>query len=618
MALDGKTIQKVQEALLRAFSPDELTRLVRIYLDENLDAITSGENFSQTVFDLIIWAERHERLDDLVTAWYQERPEYVKLARVLGWDVDSSGIPKPPTQIADEEDDAQTVPQPDADPNRKLKVFLCHASEDKETVRQLYHQLKADGMDPWLDEVNLRPGQEWQREIPRAVRDADVVLVCLSNASIDKDGFVKREIQFAVDAVNKNPDVEGYLIPLRFEDCSVPDSLIRWQWVDLFNEGGYARLIESMRYRASALGLQSTIAANGSSSFVTKPTSKRKIPWVVIGGIIAAVAGIAGIMNDGFGVWDRLRLEATVSPTEIVIAANDPIETSISTEAEKSTTAPIDPTATPASEPTATDLPKPTATPVPPTNTPAPPTATPEPQAGDIRDVNDITFVYVPAGSFTMGSNDGFDNEKPPHTVNVDAFWMMQTEVTKAEYKRCMENGPCTAPNDRRISDPAFANHPVVRIDWYQATAYAEWIDGRLPTEAEWEYACRGTDGRTYPWGNDEPSETRLNYLSNVGDTTEVGSYPIGANGLYDMAGNVWEWTSSRSEAYPYESDDGREEQDGTEWRTLRGGSFDSNDSGVRCATRTHFEPEYGWNHFGFRIVLVESPDFLSSESPGH
>lgn len=160
MALDGKTIQELQDALLSAFSADELTRVVRINLDENLDAIAGDDNLSQIVFELITWADRRGRLDELIRGASNVNPRNRELRAwiethyaqyILG--------DRPPA----EEPDAGAISH---DPNRKLKVFLCHASEDKETVRKLYHQLKADGVEPWLDEVSILPGQEWQREIP--------------------------------------------------------------------------------------------------------------------------------------------------------------------------------------------------------------------------------------------------------------------------------------------------------------------------------------------------------------------------------------------------------------------------------------------------------------------
>ena len=130
--------------------------------------------------------------------------------------------------------------------SRKLVIFLCHASEDKAPARHLYKLLRSDGYAPWLDEEDLLPGQEWEIEIPRAVRQADVVLVCLSHRSNAKTGYVQREIRIALDAAEEQPDGAIYIIPLRLEDCQVPERLTKWQWVDTFADNGYERLCRSL------------------------------------------------------------------------------------------------------------------------------------------------------------------------------------------------------------------------------------------------------------------------------------------------------------------------------------------------------------------------------------
>ncbi len=138
--------------------------------------------------------------------------------------------------------------------DRPLRAFLCHSSGDKEAVRALYQQLHDDGVLPWLDEEDLLPGQDWRREISLAVRRSDVVIVCLSHASVTRTGYVQREIKEALDAADEQPEGTIYLIPLRLEPCEVPERLGRWQRVDLFDERGYARLIISLRSRAESVG----------------------------------------------------------------------------------------------------------------------------------------------------------------------------------------------------------------------------------------------------------------------------------------------------------------------------------------------------------------------------
>ncbi|MCW5982424.1 MAG: TIR domain-containing protein [Bryobacteraceae bacterium] len=138
---------------------------------------------------------------------------------------------------------------------RSLRVFLCHTSGDKKEIRNLYLRLKADGVDPWLDEENLLPGQDWKCEIRNAVSTSDVVLVCLSSRSIHKPGYVQKEIMFALDTADEQPENTIFVIPLRIEECEVPDRLSRWQWVDLFAPSGYGRLIRALAKRAEDLGI---------------------------------------------------------------------------------------------------------------------------------------------------------------------------------------------------------------------------------------------------------------------------------------------------------------------------------------------------------------------------
>jgi hypothetical protein len=131
--------------------------------------------------------------------------------------------------------------------SRKLRVFLCHSSGDKPAIRQLYRRLMESGYQPWLDEEDLIPGQNWQQEISKAVRNTDVVLICLSQQSVTKKGFVQKEITFALDAADERPEGTIFLIPARLSDCSIPDRLNKWHWVDLFDDRGYDRLLRSLR-----------------------------------------------------------------------------------------------------------------------------------------------------------------------------------------------------------------------------------------------------------------------------------------------------------------------------------------------------------------------------------
>ena len=180
-----------------------------------------------------------------------------------------------------------------------------------------------------------------------------------------------------------------------------------------------------------------------------------------------------------------------------------------------------------------------------------------------IRDVVTITvfsqifeerdgMIEIPAGSFTMGSDKGLDGEAPPHQVELSAFWIDKYEVTAEQYQACVAAGSCAAAGTHETTCNTGrtdrADHPINCVTWEQAQAYCTWTLKRLPTEAEWEKAARGADGRLFPWGDSpSPNSSLLNYdLSNIGTTRPVGSYPNGVSfyGLHDMSGNVLEWTA--------------------------------------------------------------------------
>jgi hypothetical protein len=137
--------------------------------------------------------------------------------------------------------------------SRALRVFLCHSKGDKSEVSKLYDRLEVDGVDAWMDQKQLLPGQNWELEIERAVRSADVVLVCLSRLSFDKEGYVQKEIKQALDAAQYKMEDSIFLIPVKLDDCEVPGRLKGWQWVDLWTDNGYELLLKSLSARSAAI-----------------------------------------------------------------------------------------------------------------------------------------------------------------------------------------------------------------------------------------------------------------------------------------------------------------------------------------------------------------------------
>ena len=477
---------------------------------------------------------------------------------------------------------------------RPLKVFLCHAHSDKDTVKALYARLKREAVDVWLDKEKLLPGADWEYEIRKAVRESDVVIVCLSK-QFNQAGFRQKEVRIALEEADKKPEGEIFIIPARLEECDNLDSLSRWHWVDLFESDGFQRLILALRIRADKIGatlrqrgastshqkkiveqqdaekerIESTrreedererqrlaneqaerddaekaeretaeklkrenaerekvelarakpevsrvsnpaIIANEKASRAASPTYEdRHVPKVEkkrenaptpapklnvrlfgIGGIVLACLLLA--MFGGNYLFNQIDSPVTTIPasaTEFIADITEP-----------STPAPTK------------------------TFTPVPPTFTPTPGIGSTKNGEDgMTLVFVPAGEFTMGEGSG------EHEVILDDFWIDQTEVTNAMYAQCVEAGDCSPPasvksytHDSYYGNSEFDDYPVIYVDWNQANAYCSWAGRRLPTEAEWEKAARGIDGRTYPWGEGIDCDNANYNFSCVGDTSPV------------------------------------------------------------------------------------------------
>jgi formylglycine-generating enzyme required for sulfatase activity len=228
-------------------------------------------------------------------------------------------------------------------------------------------------------------------------------------------------------------------------------------------------------------------------------------------------------------------------------------------------------------------------------------------------------MILVPAGEFIAGSNSGFENERPAHTVHLDDFYIDKYEVTNALYKVCVAEGVCQLPDrtgshsrELYYGNYEFDNYPVVYVGWESARAYCLWRGMDLPTEAQWEKAARGRDGRVYPWG-DTIHPDYANYNEYVGETTEVGSYEAGKSpyGVYDMAGNVWEWVADwYAESYYLETPlDNPPGPASGEYRVLRGGSWHDDDTIVTTSNRGWNQLEYFYNtDFGFRCATEQTP----------
>lgn len=407
------------------------------------------------------------------------------------------------------------------------RVFLAHANEDKPQIRQLYAALKDRGFEPWLDEKDLVPGRLWREEIPKAIRGAGVFLACLSSRSVEKIGYVQNEFRLALSAYAERPPGSIYLIPVRLDECQVPDlqipdrglSLRDIHWADLWQEDGLDRLISALPE-----ALRSGAVDEVSAKEVTKQSSQTPVA-------------------EGLQPLQLFRdVDAPWCPEMVVI----------------------------------------------------------------------------PAGRFIMGSptvEEGRrDTEGPQHFVTIaEPFALGCFPVTFEEYDEFAASTGRSPPSDEGWGR---GRRPVINVSWDDAQAYVVWLSGqtakpyRLPSEAEWEYACRAGTTTAYalpgPAGSDEITSELANFGENVGKTTEVGQYPANAWRLQDMHGNVWEWCADVwHSSYEGVPDDGSAWCEGGDQRqrVLRGGSLDHNPGGLRSGFRSGFNSFFRYFYFGFRVA---------------
>ena len=330
----------------------------------------------------------------------------------------------------------------------------------------------------------------------------------------------------------------------------------------------------------------------GRKKEIAQVKEKLKTPWI-IGGIIGVVAVLAAIF------WPKTppvvpAEEPTITATMITIT-----ETPIPTETESSLVSTSTATTLPA---TATSLPKTTI------------------------DAHEAEMVLIPAGSFLMGSDDGEDDEGSLHKVTLGDFYIDKYEVTNAQYEECVDDGSisaCELPSNRRdYLNSEHSDHPVFFVNWDMAAAYCEWRGARLPTEAEWEKAARGTETDNYPWGDSKLDAKKLNFCDlnctnawqdkTINDkyttTSPVGNYENGVtkSGIYDLAGNVWEWVNDWYVADYYTSK-AITDPPGPEtgiYRVLRGGSWFNEEEDIRVYNRYELNPVTSNNQIGFRCAM--------------
>jgi iron(II)-dependent oxidoreductase len=244
--------------------------------------------------------------------------------------------------------------------------------------------------------------------------------------------------------------------------------------------------------------------------------------------------------------------------------------------------------------------------------------------AGSMAQTPLSEMVSIPAGPFTMGSSEGPADERPRHEVILNVYSIDRFAVTNARFAEFLNATKASSQQrvydfedpDARIhrrdgkwsADAGYQNHPVVEVPWAGAVVYCSWRGKRLPTEAEWEKAARGTDARRYPWGSETPDKRRAQFAAGWNETAPVEAFPAGASpyGVHGMAGNAWEWVSTIYRAYPHRTDDGREDPKPGPVRSTRGGGHDSPASEITTTERGRNlsrNPASGHHNIGFRCA---------------
>jgi formylglycine-generating enzyme required for sulfatase activity len=477
------------------------------------------------------------------------------------------------------------------------QIFISYSRADKEFVDQLARNLVENGIDVWIDRSNIRGGDRWRQRITEGISSSQLVVVVLSQQSLYSE-YIERELCIAAN--HRKP-----LIPVRCQPVETLGSPVEFYLSGLqyipFDQGNYDQNLNHLLAAITKIGLsfqQNRVGKElGKGDTTPLPGEKRPRRWIL--GIAALL-----ILLVGLGVTFLFR-NLDSSPMGLL-----PLATSTQT-----------PSATPTAAPTLTRTPSPTVTASKtvtafPSVTASP---SPTPDLSLIEDEHGVPMVLIPEGSFLMGTDSDRREFAPAHPVWLPDFYIDKYEVTNARYAVCVEAGECEPPNipnsktrPQYFGNPEFDAYPVIFVRWDSAEAYCKWRGVRLPTEAEWEKAARGTDERLYPWGEQPPDCSRANYWPTGpcrGDTAEVGDHPRGVSpyDVHDMAGNVWEWVQDWYNAYPGGDPDADDAFDGTH-RVLRGGSFLNTATYLRTFVRKPFKPYMRGSSIGFRCARDFEP----------
>jgi len=488
-------------------------------------------------------------------------------------------------------------------------VFISYSNKDKTIAEAVCGMLEGAKVRCWIAPRDVQAGIPFAISLVKAIRESKVFVLVLSDES-NHSVHVLREVSEAVDSGIP-------IIPLRITDVELSEEMHYYiksiHWLDAMSPPLERHILKLIELVKALLAVDQHEPDEPTLEKMELPVEKhRVIPrWaiVTIFGIVILIIG--GMLGWGITRMNNPRETAGVSDLSTSNAQlPDSTNHSILTAQLSSENTSELPTKTSSinsiqdvqlTKPDTSQIQQATSTATI-TIVPLLPTLEPEVVIDDFG----IPMILIPGGSFQMGSNHGNNDERPVHQVILDSFTIDQYEVTNAHYEACVVAGSCDPPFGRDswtrnwyYSNPDYADFPVVTVNWFMAKSYCEWRGARLPTEAEWEMAARGgLVGAYFPWGEETPVCSKGEYNGaqyedcSEYDTVAVGSFGPNGFGLYDMAGNVWEWVSSLYMDYPYNADDGREDLSEYGQRVLRGGGWDNSIFYQQVAYRDKFVPD--------------------------
>lgn len=464
------------------------------------------------------------------------------------------------------------------------QIFISYALEDGKSVQQLYQRLKDAGYSPWMDKVDLIGGQLWERAIEKAIKDSDFFIICLSSNSVKKRGFVQREIRVALDLWQEKTPDDVFLIPVKLEPLAreeVPEEIAKFQWIDWHEDYGWLQLERSLEHGIEQRGLKSTRSATQGQAKVPsiepkktdhrQPSTDHQLPTFEFttvtldrsGNVVKRRQGKAQYFTEETGGIDLEMVHVPGGTFEMGTNASEAIE--VRTEIER----------------------------------------------------------------YWKGRGNWVDTELPQHEVTVPSFFMGKFQITQAQWRTVARWSKVKIDLSLDPSNFKGDTLPVEQVSWSDAREFCARLSKktgklyRLPTEAEWEYACRAGTMTPFAFGETITPEF-VNYDGNyLYAGARKGEYrkqptPVGnlglANGfgLFDMHGNVWEWCED-----VWHQNYNNAPEDGSVWlgagdlscRVRRGGAWDFYGLSCRSANRNRYVSSAISSNIGFRVVVAASSE---------